>query len=156
MAVLIWWALTSWLSLALTVAALAVIAGGLAGWTGVRWLRVRLTDVQPSAQLALYRSRAVAALPSPARWEASRELYRPLHYRAHNHAGIPPSFKPRRWIEIAPDRQTVTVTIPDGLDTGKALAPVASGGDADSVLRQHPGCDAEDGGAAPSADLHGG
>ena len=42
--------------------------------------------------------------------------------RAPSLAGIPPSFRARRWIEIAPDRQTVTLTIPDGLDTGKALA----------------------------------
>ena len=106
------------------VAAVTVIAGGLAGWTGVRWARVRMADVQPSAQVALYKSRARAALPGPARWEANRELYRPMHYRAHHLAGIPPSFRARRWIEIAPDRQTVTLTIPDGLDTGKALAPL--------------------------------
>ena len=120
---LVFWGLRSPVSLGLTAAVIVVVAGALAGWTGLRWLRVRLTDVQPSAQLALYRSRAVAALPSPARWEASRELYRPMHHRSHHHAGIPPSFRPRRWIEIAPDRQMVTLTIPDGLDTsGKALA----------------------------------
>lgn len=117
------WGSASSVSLGITVAAVLVIAIGLAGWTGARWVRVRMADVKPSAQLVLYRSRAVAALPGPARWEASRELYRPMHYRAHHHAGIPPSFRPRRWIEIEPDRQTVRLTIPDGLDTsGKALA----------------------------------
>lgn len=116
------WGFASPLSLGLTVAAVVAIAGGLASWTGARWVRVRLTDVEPAAQLALYRSRTVAALPGPARWEANRELYRPMHYRAHGLAGIPPSFRARRWIEIAPDRQTVTLTIPDGLDAGgKAL-----------------------------------
>ena len=120
---LILWGFASSLSLGITVLAVLAIAGGLAGWTGMRWLRVRLTDVKPAAQLEVYRARAVAALPSPARWEANRELYRPMHYRAHQTAGIPASFRPRRWIEIAPDRQMVTLTIPDGLDTsGKALA----------------------------------
>ena len=119
---LILWGFTSSLSLGLTAAAVVLITTGLAGWTGVRWLRVRLTDVQPSAQVALYTSRAVAALPSPARWEANAELYRPMHYRAHQLAGIPASFRPRRWIEIAPDRQMVTLTIPDGLDTSAAKA----------------------------------
>ena len=122
--VLIVWGLISWVSLALTAAAVMAVAMIAGGWTAVRWARVRLTGAEASAQVALYRSRAVAALPSPARWEANRELYRPLHYRAHHHAGIPPSFRSRRWIEIAPDRQTVTLTIPDGLDTGKALAPL--------------------------------
>ncbi len=118
-----WWGFASPLSLGVTALAAAGIAGGLAGWTGTRWLRVRLTGVKPSAQMTLVKSHAVAALPSPARWEANRELYRPMHYRAHQMAGIPPAFRPRRWIEIAPDRQTVTLTIPDGLDTsGKALA----------------------------------
>ena len=118
--VLVVWGLASPVSLGLTVAAAVVIAAGLASWTGVRWVRVRLTDVNPAEQAALYKSRAVAALPGPARWEANRELYRPMHYRAHQMAAIPPSFKPRRWIEIAPDRQTVTLTIPDGLDVAKA------------------------------------
>lgn len=122
--VLIVWGFASPLSLGLIVAAAVAIAAGLASWTGVRWVRVRLTDVNPAEQVALYKSRAVAALPGPARWEANRELYRPMHYRAHHHAGIPPSFRARRWIEIAPDRQTVTLTIPDGLDTGKALTPL--------------------------------
>ena len=119
-AVLILWALTSWMSLVAALGAVALIAGALSGWTGVRWARVRLTGVKPSAQLALVQSRAVAALPSPARWEANAELYRPMHYRAHQLAGIPAAFRPRRWIEIAPDRQTVTLTIPDGLDTSAA------------------------------------
>ena len=121
--VLTLWGFTSPLSLGVTVAAVVAITAGLTGWTGARWVRVRLTDVQPGAQLALAGGRAVAALPSPARWEANRELYRPMHYRAHQMAGIPASFRPRRWIEIAQDRQMVTLTIPDGLDTsGKALA----------------------------------
>jgi len=115
------WGLTSPVSLGVTVVAVVLILGALAGWTGARWVRVRLTDVQPGTQLALAGGRAVAALPSPARWEANRELYRPMHYRAHHHAGIPPSFRARRWIQIAPDRQTVTLTIPDGLDTSKAM-----------------------------------
>ena len=122
--VLLLWGITSPVSLGLTVAGVIAVTSGLAGWTGVRWARVRLAEVEPSQQLALYKTQAVTALPSPARWEANRELYRPMHYRAHHHAGIPPSFRPRRWIEIAPDRQTVTLTIPDGLDTGKALAPL--------------------------------
>jgi Ftsk gamma domain len=121
-AVLAWWGFASPVSLGLTVAVVALVAAGLAGWTGVRWARVRMADVQPSAQVALYKSRAVAALPSPQRWEANRELYRPIHNRAHNHAAIPPSFRARRWIEIAPDRLTVTLTIPDGLDVAKATA----------------------------------
>ena len=121
---LVLWGLASPVSLGITVAVVLLVAGGLGAWTAHRWLRVRLAGVKPSAQVALYRSRAVAALPGPARWEANRELYRPMHYRAHHHAGIPPSFRARRWIEIAPDRQTVTLTIPDGLDTGKALAPL--------------------------------
>ena len=99
--VLVVWGFASPVSLGLTAAAVAAILGGMAGWTGVRWLRVRLTDVKPSAQLEVYRSRAVAALPSPAKWEANRELYGPMHYRAHQMAGIPASFRPRRWIEIA-------------------------------------------------------
>jgi Ftsk gamma domain/LAGLIDADG-like domain len=122
-ALLVLWGLASPVSLGLTAAGVLLITGSLAAWTAHRWLRTRLAGVQPRAQVALYRDRAVAALPSPARWEANRELYRPLHNRAHHHAGIPPSYPPRRWIQIAPDRQMVTVTVPDGVDTAsKAIA----------------------------------
>jgi hypothetical protein len=54
-----------------------------------------------------------------------KEVLRPLHSRLHGQVGVPATWRPRQWLEIAHDRSWFRVYVPDAFDPNpKALETV--------------------------------
>lgn len=107
---------------AFTVALACAIAGG-----------VTAPGITAGAVACAALAAAVSVRPRSAQYRMeTREVFRPLHSRLHAAVGVPATWRPRQWLEMAEDRSWFKVYVPDAYDPNqknleavtRAVAPV--------------------------------
>jgi len=93
--------------------------------------------LQPAATARVAACAAIAAAASVRPRDRqhrleNKEVFRPLHNRLHAAVGVPATWRPRQWLEMAEDRSWFKVYVPDAYDPNqknleavtRAVAPV--------------------------------